>query len=54
MSGYFGGKAYGYSLLLKKRQLKSQGLVRNQQGGGGGVETEGGSQLFEIQKREGS
>ena len=30
-----------------------KGLVRNLQGGGG-LETEGGSQLFEPQKREGS
>ena len=34
---------------------QNKGLVRNEQGGGGGeVETEGGAQLFETQKREGT
>ena len=33
---------------------QNKGLVRNEQGGGGEVATEGGAQLFETQKREGT
>ena len=36
------------------RLAQNKGLVRNEQGGGGEVETEGGAQLFETQKREGT
>ena len=43
-----------YHFLTEKILLKDLSEVSRGKGGGGEVETEGGSQLFETQKREGS